>query len=109
MLSRLDIHYQASLINSPDLVKSLDPSGSFRSEERLVRISRSTLIIYRSLISNTIQESTLKKINKNEKDIQKFSASHRQLEEKLQSQIENLNKERELREQDRKKTREILE
>ena len=51
----------------------------------------------------------MKKINKNEKDIQKFSSSHRQLEEKLQSQIENLNKERELREQDRKKTREILE
>jgi len=84
----LDIHYQASLVNSPDLVKSLDPSGSYKSEERL--------------------KSTLKKINKNEKDIEEFSASHRQLEEKLQKQIESLNKEKELRDQDRIKTREIV-
>ena len=49
------------------------------------------------------------KINKNEKDIQDFSASHRQLEEKLQKQIENLNQEKELRDQDRIKTREIVE
>ena len=51
----------------------------------------------------------MKKINKNEKDIQKFSASYRQLEEKLQKQIENVKKERDMREQDKIKTREILE
>ena len=51
----------------------------------------------------------MRKINKNEKDIQKFSLSHKQLEEKLQIQIENLNKEKELRDQDKIKTREIVE
>ena len=50
----------------------------------------------------------MRKINKNEKDIKKFSLSHKQLEEKLQKQIENLNKEKELRDQDKVKTREIL-
>lgn len=84
----LDIHYQASLMNSPDLVKSLDPSNSYKPDQRL--------------------KSTLKKINKNEKDIQKFSASYRQLEEKLQKQIENVKKERDMRDQDKIKTREIL-
>ena len=51
----------------------------------------------------------MEKIDKNEKDIQRFSASYKQLEEKLQKQIENLNREKELRDQDRKKTREIVE
>ena len=65
-------------------------------------------MIISSFISN-LQKSTLEKIDKNEKDIQRFSASYKQLEEKLQKQIENLNREKELRDQDRKKTREIVE
>ena len=66
------------------------------------------MTINKRFISN-FQKSTLDKIEKNEKDIQKFSASYKQLEEKLQKQIENLNKEKELRDQDRIKTREIVE
>merc|ERR1712223_1168261 len=82
-----DITFQQSLIKSPKLLKSLD-SASQESDELLKAI--------------------LKKISKNEKALETFSTSYRELEEKLQKQIQELHKQKEIRNNDRVETRKIL-
>lgn len=85
--TRQEISYQESLMNSPELVKSLD-SASSESDETL--------------------KATWKKIFKNEKNMQKVLSSQKELEEKLQKQIQALDRQKELRDGDKLETRKIL-
>jgi len=85
--TRQEISYQESLMNSPELVKSLD-SASSESDETL--------------------KATWKKIFKNEKNLQKVLSSQKELEEKLQKQIQALDRQKELRDGDKLETRKIL-
>lgn len=86
-ITRQEISYQESLMNSPELVKSLD-SASSESDETL--------------------KATWKKIFKNEKNLQKVLSSQKELEEKLQKQIQALDRQKELRDGDKLETRKIL-
>ena len=56
-----------------------------------------------------IQKATWKKIFKNEKNLQKVLSSQKELEEKLQKQIQALERQKELRDGDKLETRKILE
>ena len=56
-----------------------------------------------------IQKATWKKIFKNEKNMQKVLSSQKELEEKLQKQIQALDRQKELRDGDKLETRKILE
>ena len=56
-----------------------------------------------------IQKATWKKIFKNEKNLQKVLSSQKELEEKLQKQIQALDRQKELRDGDKLETRKILE
>ena len=56
-----------------------------------------------------IQKATWKKIFKNEKNLQKVLSSKKELEEKLQKQIQALDRQKELRDGDKLETRKILE
>merc|ERR1712062_64214 len=85
--TRQEISYKESLMNSPELVKSLD-SASSESDETL--------------------KATWKKIFKNEKNLQKVLSSQKELEEKLQKQIQALERQKELRDGDKLETRKIL-
>ena len=56
-----------------------------------------------------LQKATWKKIFKNEKNLQKVLSSQKELEEKLQKQIQALERQKELRDGDKLETRKILE
>lgn len=56
-----------------------------------------------------LQKATWKKIFKNEKNLQKVLSSQKELEEKLQKQIQALDRQKELRDGDKLETRKILE